>query len=191
MEYHQLTKWRFVLYPTLSSMMRCFLNADQYPNIERITEISGYLTDDGNGLCINPESDTSEGYYIVPAANYYSDEDEGCDFCYTHGVMVLFYMSEMIQEPTIVGFFPLTSWDEVYADKNVKSATFRIPSRLLDEFKSKCDVDDISQTSMLTSCMWNVIRGERGIRGVESYIKQLNSGGDNSEKASFGSDSEV
>lgn len=182
MKYSQFTKWRFELYPTLAQMMECYQNIPKYPNIERATEVVGFLTDDGNGLCLDTEIDLSEGYYVVPAVNYHSEGDRYYDFCYMHGVMLLFYMSKILDEPRIIGFFPLTSWEEVYVDKNVKSATFRIPARLLDEFKSKCEVDDVSQTSMLTNCMWNVIRGERGIRGVESYMKQLNGGGALSEE---------
>lgn len=117
------------------------------PGLITRTHVSGYLTENGDGLIINPQKDPDEGYYVryVPKSKNFA----------------LIFRGSNSDKPEIIGYLRIDSWEEeIFADITTP-ASFRFPSKLLEEYKNWCSHYGVSQTDELIKGMWKFVRGCR------------------------------
>ena len=115
-------------------------------------------------------SGTLIGYFIIPAADFVEDKQligapdyvSLSDTRNFNEILALQYFEEKCPEPKTVGFFYAEDWSENdYLKNKNTSATFRIRSVLLEEFKEICSEKDLSQTEIISDILWDFNRNFR------------------------------
>ena len=171
------TKWTIKLYPTIKEALSKKINEGNLPGVSNFSEITGCLTEDKRGLLVPGYiGNENEGYFIVPAASVVENEEgPGApehitlhDHVNFDEILSLIYFDDSNSEPKILGFFYKEDWSENdYFKNRTTSATFRIRTLLLEEFKQICSEKDLSQTEIISNLLWKFNRNIR-VKGKDS-----------------------
>jgi len=165
------TKWTIKLYPTIMEALSKKLDEVNLPGVSNFSEITGCLTEDKRGLLLpGYRENENKGFFIIPAASVVENKEvKGApDYITLHDltnfdeILSLIYFDDSNSEPKIVGFFYKEDWSESdYFKNKTTSATFRIRTLLLEEFKQICSEKDLSQTEIISNLLWNFNRNIR------------------------------